>query len=192
MLHVRIPNLIYPNHPCTHIVVDQYEHLEANPLLSSLFIHKMILDPWEQRLNHAHSPLSCPPRQCCLPFFCSSNFLSWRVGAEEPSRSWNNLYRYSLFTCPKAKSMQHFAPVNRKTSSNLLAINIPILRNLTVVNRPWYVKESNWNCPVRTKAKYGRDIVVMRPAIVVTFLDDCIPRLLHKELQTIHCCLAVC
>jgi hypothetical protein len=68
MLHVRIPNLIYPNYPYMHIV-DQYEHLEANPPLSSLFVHKSILDPQEWHLNHAHSPLSCLSRWYCLPFF---------------------------------------------------------------------------------------------------------------------------
>ncbi len=73
MLHVRIPNLIYPNHPCTHIV-DQYKHLQANPVLSSLFVHKLILDPRDRNLNHANPLLSCLLHQCCLPFSVSPFF----------------------------------------------------------------------------------------------------------------------
>ncbi len=150
MVHVRIPNLIYPNHPCTHIV-DQYEHFEANPALSSLFVHKLILNPWERCLNHAHPPLSCLLRQCCLLFSVdpiSSLDISVLKNQIGPGMIWRGI-PFHLSKGWVDATLCLCWPENIPQ----LAINIPILRNLTVVNQPWYVRESNWICPVRTKAK---------------------------------------
>ncbi len=60
------------------------------------------------------------------------------------------------------------------------------------MDQPWSVKKCNWYCPIQTKAKYGRDVVFMRPAIVVTFLNISIPPLLKIKLEAVHCCPAVC
>ncbi len=73
MLHVHIPNLIHSDHLCMHIV-DQYKHLQINPPIFSLFVHKSILDPWERSLQHAHPPLSCLSCRCCLPSFPCIHF----------------------------------------------------------------------------------------------------------------------
>ncbi len=45
MFHIRVPNLIDPDHPCMHII-QQHQDLQVYPPLPSLLVHKPIFHLW--------------------------------------------------------------------------------------------------------------------------------------------------
>jgi hypothetical protein len=171
--------------PSLHTYCTSIPASSDKPLLSSLFVKKMILDLRERSLQHAHLSLSCLLCQHCLAFLLISTCQCQRT---------KDVLAQFIQVIPlhvsKSQVDATLCPCQQKNILQLL-IYIPELHNLTVVDQPWNVKKCNCYCPIQTKEKYGGDIVVIRPSIAVTFLYISIPCLLQIKLEAVHCCPAV-
>ena len=136
----------------------------------SLLVNETILQPWERRLYHSHSPLGRLPRRCSLSFFLKIEFPQFTRGCRRTQMVLARFVEEFSIHFAKCRVNAALCPSRQKNSLQLI-INITKLGNLTVVNRSRDIEKGNRNCTIGTKAKDRRNIVVMRPSIVVPFLD---------------------
>ncbi len=151
MPHVSIVYMINSHHSCPH-VVEHHKHFQHNPLLSSLFVHKPILHPWERSLHREHSSLCCLPCQCCLSFFLKVKLpLSLRCcfGTQMVLAQFIEVIPLHAPKCQVDAALPAYCTINILQ----FIIHLTKLHNLTVMSTSGDIKKCDWNCSIGVKAK---------------------------------------
>ncbi len=175
MIHVRIATLIYLN-------------LFARILLISMSILRLILcSPLSLYKNWSlirgkevwimcitYSAVSPANIACLFPYLQLPLYLLVPKNQRCPGRICTGI-PYSCFQRPSQRNTLPLSTKKHPPTSQIYSQ----LCNLTVVNQPCNVKDCIWYCIIRTKAKYKRDIVVMRQDVVVMLLNVSFPWLMQ-------------
>ncbi len=165
-------------------IIQQYNHVQYNPMLTTLLIHELVFQSGKQRLNspHTHTPLSGLSHQCCLNVSLNLLSLLFSTLCRQVKDILRRLYK---------ERMIHFCKcwVNCTLSTRCLVNFIQLVIDFTLVcnlTSPGTLKNAIGIVLFGQKQRQ-RSCSDRESIIVELFLHIRFPTLLEIKFESINC-----